>query len=355
MKEYRIGILVGDGIGPEIIAATKRVWQYALAKEEISYTWVELPMGLAAIKNEHNPLPQKTIDELKGCDGWLMGPHDSASYPHPFNKRRNPSGQVRKQFDLYANIRPAKTIVGLTSVVKEADLVICRENTEGFYSDRNMFGGSGEWRVTEDVVISAGVFSRTAIERIAHEACRLAMKRKKKLTIVHKANVITHGMGMFRNCCMEVAKQYPELIVDEFHIDAMVAHLVRSAHAFDVIVTENMYGDILSDLTGELVGSLGLAPSINCNQQQAMAQAAHGSAPDIAGKNIANPMGMMQSAIMLTLWLAEKYEDDRLYLVANTIEQAIFSVIRSGVKTIDLGGHATTTEFTQAVIQMMEG
>lgn len=134
-----------------------------------------------------------------------------------------------------------------------------------------------------------------AIERIAHEACRLAMKRKKKLTIIHKANVITLGMGMFHNYCMKVAEQYPELTVDEFHIDAMVAYLVRAAETFDVNVTENMYGDILSDLTGDLVGSLGLAPSINCNQQQAMAQAAHGSAPDIAGKNIANPIGMMQS------------------------------------------------------------
>jgi 3-isopropylmalate dehydrogenase len=176
------------------------------------------------------------------------------------------------------------------------------------------------------------------------------MQRRKKVTIVHKANVLRLSTGLFLNVCREVAEQYPEVKVDDYHIDAMAAHLVRRAADFDVIVTENIYGDILSDLAGELVGSLGLAPSLNANEHMAMAQAAHGSAPDIAGLNIANPTGIISSGIMLLRWLAEKHTDHKLPEVAATVDCALYQTLQDEVKTKDLGGHASTSDFTEAIL-----
>lgn len=175
------------------------------------------------------------------------------------------------------------------------------------------------------------------------------MGRRKKVTIVHKANVVRLGTGLFKKVCLEVAKDFPEVEVDDYHVDAMAAHLVRRIHDFDVIVTENMFGDILSDLTGELVGSLGLAPSINTNNSQAMAQAAHGSAPDIAGKGLANPTGIMLSTVMLLDWLGKKHDDNHLVELAKAIEAAIVTAMEKGETTADLGGSETTNSFAKAV------
>ncbi|MED4750835.1 isocitrate/isopropylmalate dehydrogenase family protein [Brevibacillus choshinensis] len=352
MPTYKIGVLNGDGIGPEIVKASVEV--IAAAAEYAGTTtidFVPLPMGWEGIETHGEPIPDVTKEALRGCHGWIMGPHDSSSYPPEHKQKRNPSGELRHHFDLYANIRPSKTISGIKSVVGEADLVIFRENTEGFYPDRNMHTGLGEYMITPDIAVVNGVFTRKASERIAHAAFRMAMQRKRKVTIVHKANVIRLGYGLFLDTCREVAKQYPEVGVDDYHIDAMAAHLVRRAKDFDVIVTTNMFGDILSDLAGELVGSLGLAPSINTNDQQAMAQAAHGSAPDIAGKNIANPVGEMLSTVMLLDWLSARHQDQNLYRVARLAEQAIMETMEAGICTRDLGGTASTTEFTAAIIE----
>ncbi|UPV78553.1 isocitrate/isopropylmalate dehydrogenase family protein [Bacillus rugosus] len=354
MTSYRIGILKGDGIGPEIVDAAVSVLDAAAQRAGVLLNAVELPMGWNAIQTYNDPMPQYTKEELKKCQGWLLGPHDSAAYPPGHKEKRNPSGELRHYFDLYANIRPAKTMTGIKSVAGEADLVIFRENTEGFYSDRNMYAGAGEWHITPETAVSAGVFTKKAISRIAHAAFQSAMERRKKVTIVHKANVIKLGFGLFLQTCREVAEQYPEVEVDDYHIDAMTAHLVRRAKDFDVIVTENMFGDILSDLTGELVGSLGLAPSINSNDTQAMAQAAHGSAPDIAGKNIANPIGIMLSAVMLLKWLKTKHNDEQLKEAADLMEKALFETVESGVKTVDLGGTASTSKFAEAIVKRIQ-
>lgn len=355
MANYKIGVLYGDGIGTEITKATVEVLNAASKQEgTTNFEFIELPMGWEAIEKYGEPMPQIVKDALAEAHGWILGPHDSSSYPKEHRVKRNPSGELRHYFDLYANVRPAKTMTGIKSVVKEADLVIFRENTEGYYPDRNMFVGEGEWKITPDVVISAGVFTRKAIERIAHSAFQMAEKRRKKVTIVHKANVIKLGSGLFLDVCREIAQNYPDVKVDDYHIDAMTAHLVRRAKDFDVIVTENMFGDILSDLAGELVGSLGLAPSINNNENMAMAQAAHGSAPDIAGKNIANPMGIMLSTVMLLDWLSSRHEDPQLAEIANMIENGILNVINDGIKTKDLGGSASTTEFAEAIIERFQ-
>ncbi|RAS77127.1 isocitrate/isopropylmalate dehydrogenase family protein [Priestia endophytica] len=349
MTTYRLGVLAGDGIGPEIVSATVDAFKTAADKVGVDIDWIDLPMGWEGIKQYNDPLPEFTTNALKDTHGWILGPHDSAAYPLEHKVKLNPSGALRHTLDLFANIRPAKTMPGIKSVVGEADLVIFRENTEGFYADRNMFAGHGEWQITEDVVVTSGVFTRKAVERIAHAAFKMAMKRRKKVTIVHKANVLRLSTGLFLNVCREVAKQYPEVTVDDYHIDAMAAHLVRRAKEFDVIVTENMYGDILSDLAGELVGSLGLAPSINANATVAMAQAAHGSAPDIAGLNIGNPTGMMLSTVMLMEWLAERHNDNNLEEIGKLVEQSLYHSLKDGITTKDLGGNASTSEFAKAI------
>ncbi|MGN7284152.1 isocitrate/isopropylmalate dehydrogenase family protein [Shouchella rhizosphaerae] len=354
MEQLELGVLYGDGIGYEIVSASVKIVSAAAAKSGLAIDWHVLPMGLDAIKQTGSSMPAETVQALDKLDGWLMGPHDSQSYPKQLQNVRNPSGELRHHFDLYANIRPAKSEPYVKGVVERADLVIYRENTEGFYVDRNMYKGIGEWMVTADVAVTAGVFTRKAIERIAHAAFRAARERRKKVSIVHKANVISLGSGLFLNVCKEVGHHYPDVSVDDYHIDAMCAHLVRRAAEFDVIVAENMFGDILSDLTGELVGSLGLAGSINASESKAMAQAAHGSAPDIAGLGLANPIGMIRSSAMLLGWSGKKHKSQLCSTVERRINQGVADTLASGVCTKDLGGTASTQQFTDVVCEKIE-
>jgi 3-isopropylmalate dehydrogenase len=351
-RTYRLGVLHGDGIGPEIVPSSVAMVDAAVAAVGVEpIEWHELPLGASAIDEHGSHTPESTLKALDDLDGWLLGPHDSAAYPEPYKSQLNPSGTIRKHFGLYANIRPAKAFEGGNAIVEGTDLVIARENTEGFYADRNTFQGTGEMMPTADVAIMHGIITRAATERIAHSAFRLAGQRRKKVTIVHKANVLKMTTGLFRDVCREVAQQYPDIELDDFHIDAMTVHLVRRANEFDVIVTENMFGDILSDLAGEIAGSLGIAPSVNSSDTHAMAQAAHGSAPDIAGKDLANPIAMNLSSGMLLEWLASRHDDPRLTQAARKIEDAIAATVRSGVSTRDLGGSASCSEFTAAVVE----
>ncbi|MFE5398701.1 isocitrate/isopropylmalate dehydrogenase family protein [Streptomyces sp. NPDC056568] len=350
-KTYRLGVLEGDGIGAEIVPSAVEIATAAAEAAGVSVDWVPLPLGAPAIETHGTPVPEETVDALTGLDGWYLGPHDSVSYPEPHKSALNPSGTLRKHFQLFANIRPAKSFPGAEAVCDNADLVIVRENTEGFYADRNTFAGTGEFMPTPDTAIMLGIITREATERVARVAFDLARSRRRKLTIVHKANVLKLTTGLFRTVCQEVAKDYPDVAVDDFHIDAMTVHLVRRAQDFDVIVTENMFGDILSDLAGEISGSLGTAPSINSSATAAMAQASHGSAPDIAGQNIANPVAMILSGAMLFEWLAAKHGDEKLAAVAKIIEKGVADAIAAGTSTRDLGGSASTTEFTAAVVK----
>src|SRR5680860_1584075 len=292
MGSYRLGVLAGDGIGPEIVTASVAVVDAAIARAGVdAIEWHELPFGAAALEEFGVHTPEVTLTTLEGLDGWLLGPHDSVSYPEPHRSLLNPSGTVRKHFGLYANIRPAKAFEGGKAIVPGTDLVIMH-----------------------------GIITRAATERIARVAFELATRRRNKVTIVHKANVLKMTTGLFRDVCREVAREYPQIEVDDFHIDAMTVHLVRRADDFDVIVTENMFGDILSDLAGEIAGSLGIAPSLNSSDTHAMAQAAHGSAPDIAGRDLANPIAMQLSSAMLLDWLAARHDDSRLAAAARRID-----------------------------------
>jgi 3-isopropylmalate dehydrogenase len=351
VRKYKIGVMNGDGIGPEVVPVAVALAQAAICGAGCDIEWVTLFMGWDAIKHYGSPMPEETKEVLRSCDGWIMGPHDSASYPDEWHatRQRLPGGELRKGFDLYANIRPAKNVPGVAAVVSDTDLVILRENTEGFYPDRNMFLGVGEVMPTRDCALVVGVFTRYAVTRIVRAGFEMARRRRKHLTVAHKANVLPHTTGMFKSVALELSGEYPDVTLDDHHVDALSALLVRRPETFDVIVTENMYGDILSDLVGELVGSLGLAASLNAGDTYAMAQAVHGGAPDIAGKNLANPTAEMMSVLMLLNWLGERSDDSVLIEAAARGERAIWATLGSGSCTADLGGTMGTEEFGQEV------
>jgi 3-isopropylmalate dehydrogenase len=350
----RIGVLTADGIGPEVVPSAVAVLERAAGKHAVDLDLVPLPIGSAAIAQYKTAVPQQTLAALAECDGWILGPHDSESYPEEYRGEPTPSGVIRKHFDLYANLRPSYTLPGAPSHRPAIDLVVVRENTEGFYADRNMYRGMGEAMPTPDVALATGVFTRVAINRIAHTACRLAMRRRKHLDIVHKANVLRMTSGLFLKECQAVAAEYDGLTVRDYHVDNAAALLVRDPERFDVIVCENMFGDILSDLTAELVGGLGLAPSINSGQTRAMAQATHGSAPDIAGQGIANPTAEILSTAMLLDWMGDQKSLRELFDVARCMSDSVASALAAGVTTRDLGGTASTSEFTNAVLGQVD-
>lgn len=346
----RLGLMRGDGIGQDIVPATREIVDGAMSSVHAQpVEWVELPLGFEAIDSHGTPIPDETLTALEQLPGWILGPHDSASYPSEFRGQLTPGGVIRKKFELFANIRPAAVLSGVKATVPDMDLVIVRENTEGLYADRNMAVGSGEFMPTPDLALSVGVFTRAACERIARTAFALATRRRNHVTIVHKANVLTLTTGLFRDACRTVAADFPHVVVDDEHVDAMAALLVRRGGDFDVVVTENMFGDILSDLAGELAGSLGTAPSINVSDTRVMAQAAHGAAPDIAGKNRANPTAMFLSSAMMLDWLADVRREPVLSAAARRIRNAVNATISSGIATADLGGLASTSEFAEVV------
>ncbi len=353
---YKIGLLYGDAIGPEITKATEVIMKAAVKKAGVECEFPVFPMGWEGIEKYGDPVPQVTKDGLKEVHGWVFAPHDSAAYPEEQFQKLNPSGEMRHYFDLFSGKRPAKCYPGVPShVPADTDVVVFRENTEGFLPDRNMFKGYGEFMPNPDMVLSVSVVTRKATERLAHEAFKCAMGRKKHLTIVHKANVVKMAGDLWRSTIKEVgAKYYPEVRVDDFHIDATTAHLVRHIQDFDVIICTNLFGDIVSDLAGELTGSLGLGPGICTNDHQCMAQAAHGSAPDIAGRNIANPTGLMLSAAMMFDWLAQRYEDDKLKKVSELMENGILDTMREGYVTPDLHGEASTSSYAEAIAKKIE-
>ncbi|AEF39934.1 isocitrate/isopropylmalate dehydrogenase family protein [Hoyosella subflava] len=350
MVDLSLGVLEGDGIGGEIVPATVRVVDAAMrATSAGAITWQNLPFGASAIQTHGSPLPPETQDALSDLPGWLLGPHDNASYPDEFRTMTAPGGTIRKRYGLYANIRPAVALPGVRSVRPDIDVVIVRENTEGFYADRNMFTGSGEFMPTKDVAMAVAVVTREACTRIARTAFTLAQQRRNRVTVVHKANVLPLTTGLFLETCREVGHEFPGVRIDDVHVDAMAAHLVRGGD-YDVIVTENMFGDILSDLAGELSGSLGIAASLNTSDTQAMAQAAHGAAPDIAGRNRANPIAMFMSAAMLLDWFAQREGAAQVRRAAQRIRRAVTATTTAGVATADLGGLASTSEFTENVL-----
>jgi 3-isopropylmalate dehydrogenase len=290
---------------------------------------------------------------VRAADGLILGPTATFDFKDEQSGEINPSKYFRKNLDLFANVRPARTYPGVRNRFGAFDLVVVRENTEGFYSDRNMEQGNGELLVTADVAISLRRITRHCCERIAKAACQLAMRRNRRLTIVHKANVLKIGDGMFLDICRETARGFPGLAVDDILVDAMMAHVVRQPDRFDVIVATNMFGDILSDLTAELSGSLGLGGSLNVGAGHAMAQAAHGSAPDIAGRDVANPFSLILSMALLLGWHGERSGAARFEQAARAIENAVAAAIQAGLATKDVGGNLGTAATGRAIVDIL--
>src|SRR6185437_4491299 len=331
-------VLPGDGIGPEITNATTRVLRAASEHFQLGVKIEEHPVGHESLRKFGTTVQPALLETVRSADGLILGPTATFDFKNEHSGEINPSKYFRKNLDLFANVRPARTYPGLRNRLGDFDLVVVRENTEGFYADRNMEQGNGEILVTPDVAISLRRITRLCCERIAKSACQLAMRRKKHLTIVHKANVLKIGDGMFLDICRATAKGFPGLEVDEILVDAMMAHVVRNPARFDVIVSTNMFGDILSDLTAELSGSLGLGGSLNLGATHAMAQAAHGSAPDIAGKNSANPLSLILSTAMLLGWYGRRNKAKAFQTAATAIEKAVEAAIADGESTADIGG-----------------
>ena len=347
----RIVVLPGDGIGPEITRATVRVLTLASQRHGLGLAFEEHAIGFASLEASGATITPATMAACREADGIVLGPVSHLDYPPRAQGGINVSSELRIQLDLYANVRPSRSRRGLEHYGRTPmDLVIVRENTEGFYADRNMHQGVGEFMPSPDMALAVRKITARACNRIARAGFELAGKRRGKVTAVHKANVLKVSDALFLRETRAVAKEYPAVAYDEQLVDSMAAMLVRDAQRFDVIVTTNMFGDILSDEAAELSGSLGLAGSVNSGADHCMAQAQHGSAPDIAGQDKANPTSLILSAAMLLEWLSIRHRDDRFGRAHREIEAALDAVIAEpSRRTPDLGGGLGTRAFTEAV------
>jgi len=345
----KIGVLLGDDIGLEVVPEAVKVMKAAAAKTGLAVEWQELPIGKRGHEQHGHTFPDVTIKALENVDGWVCGPIGHNAYP-----RNDPTWvmpPVRKRFELFANVKPVKSYPNLPSLHKNVDIVFLRETTEGMQSGSVVLAGAGEFRPNEDISIGMRVVTRKGANRVAREAFEMArIRRRKKVTALHKEPVYRLVCGMFAEECRKVAKEYPDVQFDEVLIDGFAMKVVMKPQQYDVVVTTNQFGDIVTDLGAGLVGGLGLAPGLVVGEQQAMAQATHGSAPDIAGKNIANPYAMIMSGKMLYEWLGRKRGEPGAIEAARLIETAMDRVIAEAKHlTSDLGGKASTTKMGDAV------
>lgn len=353
----RILVLPCDGIGPEIVGAAMRVLDAVNAKHGLGLTFDYDDVGFESLRKHGTTLREEVLDRARAYDGVILGTQSHADYPAPEKGGRNVSAGFRIGLDLYANVRPARTRPTIPTNLapgKTMDLVIMREATEGFYPDRNMTRGWAELMPSPDMALSFRKITRHCSERIARRAFELAMKRRKKVTAIHKANSFHMTDGLFLECVRNVAKEFPEVALDDLLVDASTAHLVRTPERFDVIVATNFYGDILSDLASELSGSLGLAGSMMASDTNCCAQAQHGSAPDIAGQDRANPTSMILSVAMLLQWMGDHHESHRLREAGDAMEAAVDRVLSDPAsRTRDLGGTLGCIAFGSKVAEAL--
>jgi len=346
-------VLPCDGIGPEIVNASITVLEEANKLFSLGLEYDYDDVGFTSLEKYGTTLRDEILDKAKEYNGVILGTQSHADYPAPEKGGRNVSAGFRIGLDLYANVRPARARLFLETNMKAGktmDLVIMREATEGFYPDRNMSRGWGEVMPSPDMALSTRKITRFCSERIARRAFELAMQRNKKVTAIHKSNSFHMTDGLFLEAVATVAKEFPEVEVDDLLIDASTAHLVRNPERFDVIVATNFYGDIISDLASELSGSLGLAGSMMASDTNCCAQAQHGSAPDLQGQDKANPVSMILSVAMLTKWMGEKHSNENLVRAANAMTQAVDKTLENpATRTADLGGNTGCQAFAEAV------
>jgi len=335
-KVHKIVVLPGDGIGPEVTEAAVKVLdacQKNVKSLKLNLTYGEA--GYNCIEKYGTNVPPKTLEMLKNSDACLKGPMTT---PEEAGAPPSAAVTIRKAFNLYANVRPCKALPGAWALKPGIDLVILRENTEGLY-----FGK--EFEVSPGKGVAMRVVTRRASEKVARLAFEISLKRKRHVTCVHKRNILRVTDGIFRDAVLEVAEEYPSVKVDEVHIDAMAMRLIKEPEKFDVIVTTNMFGDILSDEAAQLVGGLGLAAGANIGDEYGMFEPVHGSAPKYAGKNKVNPIATILAVKMMMEYLNETES-------ANLIERAVEEVLREGkVRTYDLGGNSTTQEVGEAIAE----
>ncbi len=336
MSHHHVVLIPGDGIGPEVTDATLLV----LSKAQAPVKWVERHAGMTAMDRVGDVLPQATLDAIREHHFALKGPCTT-----PVGKGfRSINVQLRTTLNLYAAVRPVRSLEGVPTHFDNVDMVIVRENTEGLYSGI-------ENEVAPGVVTSLKVATETACTRIARYAFRYAQQRgRKKITVFHKANIMKLTDGLFIRCAQQVHQsEFPTVAYEEMIIDAGCMKLVQDPKRFDVLLMENLYGDLVSDLCAGQVGGLGVVPGANIGDDHAVFEAVHGSAPDIAGKGLANPLALLMSAVMMLNHIAEVKHDESCRQSAQRIKHAYNAALSEGKKTRDLGGELSTLDFAQAV------
>jgi 3-isopropylmalate dehydrogenase len=345
----KIGILLGDDIGHEVVPECVKVMQAAASRSGLAIDWQTLPIGKHGHEKHGNTLPAITETALWDLDGWIMGPIGHAAYP-----RNDPTWvmpPVRKKYELFAAIRPSRSYPKIHSIHKDVDIAFVRELSEGMLYSETVVAGAPEFRPSDDITVAMRVITRKGSNRVAREAFELARTRaRKKVTAAHKEPVYRLACGMFAEECRKVARDYPDVTFEEAMIDTISMKLVMAPQQYDVVVTTNQFGDILTDIGAGLVGGLGLAPGLCVGERQAMAQATHGSAPDIAGRGIANPYAMIASGQMLMAFLGRKHSEPKATAAANYMQAAIDKVVVEAKHlTGDLGGKASTSEMGDAI------
>jgi isocitrate dehydrogenase (NAD+) len=339
MSTIDVVLIPGDGIGPEITKAVTDVLSAAGA----DINWIRHVAGASALDATGEVLPQATLDAIEKYNIALKGPCTT-----PVGKGfKSVNVQLRKAFDLYAAVRPVRNLPGVKTRFDGVDLVVIRENTESLYS-------GVENEITPGTVMSMKVATEKGCTRIADWAFRYARrKNRKKITCFHKANIMKLTDGMFIRCAEEVHANYPDIEYDTAIIDAACMRMVQDPTQFDMLLLENLYGDVVSDLAAGLVGGLGVTPGANFGDERAIFEAVHGSAPDIAGKNLANPLALLMSAVMMLNHLNDIHDDPSFGECAQRIKQAYDACLTNGEKTRDLGGNLNTDEFAQALIKRL--
>lgn len=352
-RALKLGMMLGDDIGLEVVPETRKVIDAAAAVTDLRIEWTELPIGRRAFETLGSAMPDGTLEKLDSLDGWLLGPLGHRDYPKvPGAFNAHPI--MRKHFHLFANVQRLRSYGSLPCIHQGVDLMIARENTEGFQPDRNMFAGSGEFQPSPEMSLSVRVITRKASNDIARTAFDLAKDRRRKVAAVHKSSVFKMTDGMFAEECRKVARDYPGIELEEVMVDTFAMRLVMYPQQYDVVVTSNMYGDILNDEAAGLVGGLGMAPRINAGERHIMAQATHGSAPDIAGKNIANPYAMIMSGQMMLEVLGQRLNHSAATQAAKAIERACEEVIENRISlTPDLGGTSSTRQMGDAIAKQL--
>jgi len=351
LAALKIGILDGDDIGLEVVPECVKVMKAAAAKAGLAVDWLPVPIARRAHDEFGHTVPPGTLETLEKLDGWVLGPIGHREYPRNDPTWINAHPLLRTHFQFFANYKPFKSYPNIPSMHKNVDMLFLRETTEGFKVDANLYRGYGEFMPTEELAIGVCVTTRTKSRLIAEAAFEAARARpRRKVSAVHKNTVYRMGDGLFADECRKVAARYPEVEFEEVIVDTCALRLVMNPQQYDVLVTTNLYGDILTDEAAGLVGGLGLAPGLNAGGRHAMAQATHGSAPDIAGKGIANPYAMIMSGKMLFEWLALKCGEPRAAQAAKLIGEAMERVISEAEQlTPDLGGKGSTAKMGDAV------